>query len=132
MHKTRIEESILEVCERCLAYGERIEGTIRKVTRTKPGKPIIEEWILVDNYGEFIKNTREKMGFDRRQFAEKIGERESIVRRIESYQMTPNRKLIGKFEKFLKIKLTDKYENVSVKNKKKVGELTLGDIVKME
>jgi uncharacterized protein (TIGR00270 family) len=69
---------------------------------------------------------------NREQFAEKIKEKESVIKRIENEEMTPDDPLTYKIEKFLEIKLRIPYEKKYTEKKVKKAELTIGDIIKVE
>ncbi len=60
---------------------------------------------IVDNYGDIVRKAREKMGLTREQLAKILKEKESVIARIENYEMVPDDKLAKKLERVLKIKL---------------------------
>lgn len=131
--KAKIEGSIIEVCEKCLKFGERIEEVkhvSKKVKRL--AKPLPEESVLVDNYGEVIIRARKKMGLRRKEFAQKISEKQSVIRRVEMQEMVPDIKLRKKIENFLGISLKETREEKFVERKTKTGRLTIGDVVEVE
>jgi putative transcription factor len=90
-----------------------------------------EETVFVENYGKLIVEARERMNLTREEFAKKIKEKESVVRRIESEEMVPDDALTKKIEKFLGIKLKKPYEEKPIRKKEIKGELTLGDVVEV-
>ena len=130
----KIEGSKIEVCENCVKYGELVEEVKpKKVLEVKPKDVEIgTEEELKPNYGKIIVEARKKMGLDRKEFARKINEKESIIKRIESERMRPDEKLRKKIENFLGIKLTEVYEKTKVGGKENKVTLTLGDIVEIE
>lgn len=137
MFKAKIEGTVLEVCEECLRYGEKIEEPKRITKIPKKKKlvslpPVEEETVLVNNYGILIIQARKKRNLTREEFAKKINEKESVIRRVESEEMKPDDALTKKIEKFLEIKLRKPYEKKSIQKKQVKGELTLGDIVEIE
>jgi len=91
-----------------------------------------EETVFVDNYGKRIIETRKRMNLTREEFAKKINERESVIKRIENEEMRPNETLTKKIERFLKIKLKQPYEKKKTARKPRKGELTIGDIIEVE
>ncbi len=133
--KAEVEGSIVEVCENCLKFGRKIEEVKPLMIKKKP-KPITtppeEQIILIHNYGKIIKETREKRGLTRKEFAKKISEKESVIRRIEMEEMIPDEKLRKKIENFLDISLTEKYEEKRIESKARRVALTLGDVVEVE
>ena len=106
----------------------------KKVTITLPVKRKVEEeeTVLVDNYEKIIIESRKKMNLTREEFAKKINEKESVIRRVESGEMRPNDALINKIEKFFDIKLKVPYEKAIMGKKETRGKLTLGDVVELK
>jgi len=133
-----VEGSKIEVCESCAKYGNLIEEIKPKEheikNNVKRSFPEFEEPedILKPNYGKLIMQARQKLGLERKKFAMKINEKESIIKRVESQQMTPDEKLQKKIENFLEIKLTEAYERKNLIEKSSKDTLTLGDVVKIE
>ncbi len=105
---------------------------IPKKKKVVPLPPIEEETVLVYNYGMLIIETRKKRNLTREEFAKKINEKESVIRRVESEEMKPDDALTKKIERFLEIKLRKPYEEKPIPKKQAKGELTLGDIVEIE
>lgn len=135
MYRAEIEGTILEVCENCLKFGENLgEIQTSEVKAPVKIKPEIkeEETVFVDNYGELMIESRKKMNLTREEFAKKINEKESLIKRIESEKMRPDDKLTEKIEKFLGIKLKQLFESKHLEKKPMKGELTLGDIVEVK
>lgn len=132
--KAEVEGSIVEVCENCLKFGRKIEE-VKPPIKKKPEPTITlpeEETIMIHNYGKVIKETREKKGLTRNDFAKNIKEKESVIRRIEMEEMVPDEKLKRKIERFLEISLTEKYEEKGIESKSRKETLTLGDVVEVE
>ncbi|MEZ0345498.1 MAG: multiprotein bridging factor aMBF1 [Infirmifilum sp.] len=133
------------VCSRC-ARGKTVLGTVHLGMETsthaaKP-RPVIKslpstyEEIIVDGYGELIRKAREKMGLTRELLAVMVGEKESIIRRIEAEQLEPSIELARKLEKVLKIKLVERYEidDEGYGRSSSLGgyDVTLGDIAEFK
>lgn len=87
--------------------------------------------MLIENYGNVIRNAREKLGMDRKEFAEKLKEKEMFVRRIESNELVPDENMIKKIEKILGINLKEKQSEKFKKMSTKTSDLTIGDIVEI-
>lgn len=130
--KIELEGSIVEVCERCVKFGRRVvEKREYKPTRRKSKGLKIEE--LIPGYGSLIKSYREKIGLTRKEFAERLAEKESVIKRVEEEKMEPTEELRRKIERFLRISLLKKYEEkVRLREKKKKLELTVGDVVELK
>ena len=134
LFKIDVEGSVQEVCEACTKYGEKIPEiqTFERAIISK-NKPIrVEDLFLVENYGKLIREKRKRMGLDRKKFANKIKEKESVIRRVESEEMQPNEALLKKIERFLNINLMEKYENKKYAFKKSGGNLTIGDVLEVD
>ena len=91
-----------------------------------------EDSVFIDNYGKKIIEARERMDLTREEFAKKINEKESMIKRIEHEDMRPNQALTKKIERFLNIRLTETYERKKITSKPAKGKLTLGDIIELE
>jgi putative transcription factor len=89
----------------------------------------LESIVLVSNYNVLIRQAREGMGLTQADLAKLIGEKESIVRRLESGRMSPTLELARKIEKVLKIKLYEKIHQEQEPPKPQGFQLTLGDVV---
>jgi len=129
-----VEDTILEVCEDCLKYGELIESKPVRIAKVK-GIPVVkeeEEIVIIDNYGKKIVEAREKINLTREEFAKRINEKESVIKRVENEEMEPDDKLTEKIEKFLDIKLRVPYEKKKLETKPSKGKLTVGDVVEVK
>ncbi len=133
MNKALVEGSIVDVCDRCVRFGKKISEPVayRPITRKIEFKePEIE---LIYDYGKMIAKIRESKGLTREEFAKRLSEKGSVVRRIEEEQMIPNEELVKKIESFLGIKLMQEYKEGKLhRERKKKSELTFGDIVEIE
>lgn len=128
--KIEIDNSILNVCKDCSRFGTIvIEKKVKKPTSkpmsTSPKKEIEEE--LIENFGEVIRKRREALNISREEFAKKLGEKESVIRRIENGEIYPPYDLLIKIEKLLKISLRTKIEKVTELDIPNMN-LTLGDV----
>ena len=74
----------------------------------------VEEVILAPDFGKIIQRARAKKGLTLKELAEKIFEKESNLKRIESQKATPRDELVAKLEKFLEVKLHKKVEHDDV------------------
>jgi len=133
LFRAKVEGTVLEVCEDCSKYGELIETRPIRVVRVRRKPKLKEdETIIVDNYGKKIIEARKKINLTREEFAKKINEKESVIRRVENEEMEPDDKLTKKIERFLEIKLRKTYEEKPIEKKMRRGKLTLGDILEIE
>jgi putative transcription factor len=132
--KVEVEGAEIEICKNCAAAGNfkiKEERKIYQPIKRKVVLPISEDFDFVQDYGEMIKKAREAKGFSRKELAKILGEKESMVKRIEEEKALPYEKLREKIEKILGIKLLQKYEEI--KKKSKEGKkLTIGDVVEIK
>lgn len=87
---------------------------------------------MVDDYGAKIRKARQKMGMNVEDFARKINEKESVIKKLEKEELNPDRKLIQKIKNALKIELLEVGETpvaARVARRASTGR-TLGDIWK--
>jgi len=101
-----------------------------KIAFLKPYRE--EEIFFIENYGTLIIESRKKKNLTREEFAEKIKEKESVIRRIENEEMMPDEALTKKIEDFLEIKLTKSYEAKKIEKTLKKIELTIGDVIEVK
>jgi putative transcription factor len=150
-----VDGAKLRVCERCRRFGAEVKKQAKKrvispakpvtnppkimqrPTRSKPihPKPIriaISEYDLVDNYPQQLRSARESLKLTQGEFAQKIGERLSIVQKLETGKIRPSDTLIEKIERVLRISLRAPVEEDATSHdyQKSKTELTIGDIAK--
>ena len=135
--------SVLQVCSNCSGLGSEpthresighrayVAQTLEKREQKNRHKEIeIDDFVLVENYGEIVRKARERMNLDHSSLAGKISEKKSILTSVEAGNMKPNEKLLKKLETFLKIKLTEKIEPTNSSPSSSIGEgLTMGDLL---
>jgi putative transcription factor len=132
-----VEGIKMTVCERCSKHGKVIgvlkdRNEMEKKATDMEGKKEIE-LELVDDYGEKIKNERQKKGMTIKQLAATIAEKESYVDRIENEDVIPSEKVARKLEKFFNIKLLEEVVAGSSGIELKGDEaITLGDIIEIK
>ncbi len=135
LYKIRLEGAEMLVCENCKKYGELIsEVSEPKPTKKVVKKPKVEkEEVVVENYAEIIRGIREKLGLTQADFAKKLGERESLMRKIEDGKLIPTIQLAKKIEREFGVHLVEEIDatEFSVKSPEK-EEVTLGDVVDLK
>ncbi|MFH1439932.1 MAG: multiprotein bridging factor aMBF1 [Candidatus Woesearchaeota archaeon] len=149
MVKADIEGAVLVVCKDCGKFGKIISRVktkeeIKKIKKieekrsqedARPVNRLKSEiiQIIVDDYGNLIKNKREKLGLKQKELARMIAEKESLIQNVECEKFVPSINLARKFERFLKIKLVDQHEEKFEKqNKSKDAALTIGDMLSIK
>lgn len=133
--KIIVEGTELTVCPACKKYGsEKVStasqsGAKRVVIKKKKVSTDIEfKDELVDNYNQIIRQEREKRGWSQEQLAKKIQEKESLIKKIENAEITPDPEVVAKLEKLFGIKLKESVPVVKLEKKSSMTP-TLGDIV---
>ncbi|WP_423792777.1 multiprotein bridging factor aMBF1 [Methanocaldococcus indicus] len=120
LYKVSIEGVEMQVCKDCAKFGKtpktysRIGKKKKLITssttyqkRKKPYRDLFDTLPdLREDYGDVIREAREKMGLSIEELAKKLKMKETVLRKFERYELEPNDKEIKILEKFLKIKLT--------------------------
>ncbi len=129
-----VEGSEMIVCSKCKEFGSEKPITEikkiklkKKVNQTQKPIEFVEE--LVENFSQIIRREREKRGWSQAELAKKIQEKESLIRKIENGEITPEPEVVEKLEKLFDIKLREKVPEVKLEMKKSNFTPTLGDVV---
>ncbi|MFX1325511.1 MAG: multiprotein bridging factor aMBF1 [Promethearchaeota archaeon] len=142
-----LEGARITVCDNCAKNGVKIRAPLTSYQTKKnyqkrpsatPKKHTvksreIDELEIIPNYANKIRNVRNSLGLNQDQFAQKLNEKPSLLRRIEAGRVEPTVKLAKKIQEVYKIKLlktTDETE-LNVQDKKFMKKSTgssLGDI----
>ncbi|MDK2824835.1 transcriptional regulator, XRE family [Methanolobus vulcani] len=143
--KVNIDGSELTVCGRCSQYGTAagkrspVSKKIAPVSRrpasaTGSSRPprkapgmIVDE--LIDEYGQAIKEARERKKWSHDQLASKIKEKATLVKKIEREEIVPEDDVRQKIEKALDLKLTERTGDNDWSGERLNRGTTLGDIV---
>lgn len=140
--KAKIEGTVLDVCPNCARFGEVIARPApifsknilapRQATPVRRRREIVQ--VIVENYGQKIKEARERKGLTQEQFAGRLNEKESIIQKMESEHFKPSIKLARKLERVLHVRLVEEYSEsgeIPIPTaKSKTDGFTLGDFVK--
>lgn len=133
------------VCEKCAQLGSmswELQSSKRVNILLKPSSPkalqkrqppsLPEELELVVDFSLRVRRGREEMGLSQEDLGKKIGEKVSVLRKIESGKMAPDYKLAGKLEHILRIKLLAPLSKRKTPSKRlsTPREVTLGDVVR--
>ena len=135
LYNAIIESVELNVCIACSSLGKVVGKIEKKITPKIRYNQIIKEEIetIVENYASKIRNSRESMGLNQKEFAIKINEKESVVHKLETGSMKLSLDLARKLEKNLKLKLIEKFQEESYSNKDiSTEDLTIGDLIKFK
>jgi len=141
-----IEGGKMTVCSRCAQFGNRdwdprertAQQPRRRIPSAAPQRPrsdieVAEAMELVDGYGELIRRTRQRNGMTVEDFAKKLNEKESVVKKLEREELNPSATLIRKVERELGVKLLELAPSASGPVlTKPLGPRTLGDMIKIK
>lgn len=129
----------MQVCPACTPYGtpitEKRRAPARTVTPQKiepySGKDVFKDMDkeLVDDYGEHIREARERQGMSREELGARIGEKTTAIAKIENQELRPSDQKARQLEKTLHITLFQSVEPATVK-RRQVRGLTIGDLLK--
>ena len=108
LNKAEVEGAIVDACDKCARFGQKIlEPTEYKVTTVSFSRMDVVE--SAENYGEMIKRYRESNGMTREDFAKRLSEKISVIKRLEDETMSPDVKLMKKVEMMIGMKLAEDY-----------------------
>jgi len=139
----------MTVCEDCAGFGsvtwetpQPAKSAVKRAVRLPikvpvkkaPQQVLTQTLELVDDFNLRVRKAREKLGFSHEDLGRKIGERVSVLRKIESKKIFPDDKLAQKLEHALKVKLLAPLEEPKVPS---VGlslprGATLADVVRLK
>ena len=113
--ETQIDGVKMLVCSHCKSFGQNSQTISKKPfqiqTKEKPlGRELDEGLEISQEFGQKIRNARQKLGLTLKELASKLYEKESTLQRIENNSLLPSETQIKKLEKELKIKLKEKKE----------------------
>jgi putative transcription factor len=136
LFRTSIEGSFIEVCRACTSFGKVVSSQHHAQTQIKP-TPLPQELeepaeTLVADFGQRIKQAREKLGLEQKDFAQKVSEKMSMIHKMETGAFKPSISLAHKLEKMLHIQLIETAAIESAQTPKAHSDqVTIGDLIKL-
>ncbi|WP_292461163.1 multiprotein bridging factor aMBF1 [Methanothermococcus sp.] len=145
LRTVKIEGVEMQVCDECAKFGVSPKSYSRKPkkflgrgapqtkkTIRRPKRDLFDSLkMIVEDYGDVIKEARMKKGMDLKELAKRVGIKESTLHKIERNELEPEEKYVKRLEKELNITLYEEgeqeYNTCSSRN-----EFTLGDFVKIK
>lgn len=122
-----IEGAELSVCGECARLGAR-KIVARALPKRRRKMVVSEEMELVSDFAERIRGAREKLGLSIADLAMKIGEKASVVKRLEQGKISPDSELSAKLEHSLGLKLYMPKAEPPVKTISRKREFSIGDL----
>ncbi|XRO75543.1 multiprotein bridging factor aMBF1 [Methanocaldococcus sp. 28A] len=149
LYKVMIEGSEMYVCKECAKFGKspktysrfgKKTTIIGKGSISSTNKPVKKRKrdifdtlpMLREDYGDVIREAREKRGLTIEDLAKKLKMKASTLQKFERYELEPNEREIKILEKELKITLTENVgEESSYYGSRDEDGFTLGDFIKI-
>ncbi len=117
----------------------RLDGLMAMIKRAKKpaGSLPGEDLELVENYGELVREARIRTGLTQEELASQVGEKATVIKKIEHGELRPSIELARKLEKILRIRLLVPAEEEPSSEIRKYlvkpgasGGVSLGDLLK--
>lgn len=135
-----IGKAKLIVCDDCKRFGKPASFVDNKQAKPKPVSNFIKPKKVIttnipevnvrEDYAEVIRKARENLGITQDILASSVGEKLSIIKKIEAGKMKPTIDLAKKLERFLKINLIEIESNVEYAEKKaSKSDITVADVL---
>lgn len=127
--KTKIEGAVMQTCDSCAEMGEKV-NTQKKKKKKKKRRRKSSQKTLANDYGSRVKEAREDKELSISELSDSLNEKTSVIKKIETEDLKPDKPLAGKLSKELDIELyvnpevTD-YDDTSDGDTRKA---TLGDV----
>lgn len=125
-----IEGAVMRVCSHCARLGSQqtrgvpkaMGGGLRKPRSLEPmharhkqftpGAGGEEELTLVPDYSVVVKRARERVGWTQEELGRRVGEKASVISKIETGRLRPSIALAKKLEHVLKVRLITSIEEI--------------------
>ena len=152
-YRSIIDGAKLIVCSECSQFAssswkpesKKPASASKKISKLTPSAPITRRQLmpknkdiivngleLIEDYSQKIRKGREQLNLTHEILSRKIGERVSVLQKLETGKMIPNLALVKKLENTLKVKLLETLPEITTSDKvitKNKYDLTLGDVV---
>lgn len=100
--KVKIEGAKLNVCDSCSDMGKEVETKKKQTNKKKKSGSSTpkrrKEKVLAQDYGQRIKKAREEEPLSIKEVADDLNEKESLIKKIESEKLKPDKALAQKLE----------------------------------
>lgn len=145
--RATIEGAKMVVCGRCVGLSSaswelppqrRVKGGVKsfspRVVRKKLPQEPVQELEVVGDFGLRVRQGREKLGLGHEDLGRRIGEKVSVLRKVESGSLVPDHGLAGKLEHALRVKLLVPLSKSKVPSAHKLQPrgVTLGDVARVK
>ena len=143
--KVKVEGAKMLVCRSCQRLGKPYQedpvlqqprpGIIRLTRtpiRTTELPKEIQELDVAENFAGIIRKRRMKLGMSQEDLAKRVKEKLSVIQKIETGKIAPDTQLCRELQHELKIKLLVPRKETPPPKMTALGEVTLGDIIKIK
>jgi len=119
-HRVIIEGAKLTTCAQCAELGsaewkpdpKSLKVSLKtgptrqlKTRRTRRSREIREDLTIIENFGSIVRKARQRLNLSQEDLGRKIGEKVSVIRKIEVERIIPSERLARKLEHALGVKL---------------------------
>ncbi len=144
-----VDGALLKVCPAC--YNRlRKQGKVQEVPQPRttsiprtqkrwiktrvPRRILEEEYDIVEDYAERIRRARQRLGWSQAVLAQKVREKENVIKRIEAGRLKPSIELARRLEKILGITLLEPIidEELGSFGGSNEDYFTIGDLIRIK
>ncbi|ADI32638.1 multiprotein bridging factor aMBF1 [Staphylothermus hellenicus] len=144
-----VDNAVLRVCPQCyrrlMKQGkvkeviEPVKRPVKKTSRIQrvrtriPRRLLEESYDIVEDYAERIRRARQRLGWTQAVLAQKVREKENVIKRIEAGRLKPSLELARRLERILKITLLEPIvEEPITSTDNEEDYYTIGDFIKIK
>lgn len=106
-----VDGAILSVCDKCARFGEKVvlrqSPPVKRSTMVTREPMFDENLVVSEDYYILIKKAREALGLTQEELGRKLGEKTSVISKLETGKLKPSIPLAKKIEHILKIKILE-------------------------
>ena len=129
-----IEGARMMVCPECARFGREWRPPPPRQRRRR--RDLLEEMERlqpVEGYGDLIRRAREGLELTQEELGMRLGEKASVIGKLEREELVPDRRLADKLRRVLRIEvLAPESSTPAVFGLGKPPEVTLGDLIKVK
>jgi len=130
-----IEGARMMVCPECARFGTEWRPPPSRPKRRRRVDLLeeVERLQPVEGYGDLIRRARERLGLTQEELGMKLGEKASVIRKLEREELIPDRRLAEKLRRVLRIEvLAPETTSPTIIRVGKPPEVTIGDLIKLD
>lgn len=128
--KAKVEETVLDVCDKCIKFGKEVNKVEYRVPARKLPKLEGSEQVMVKDFHKVLRKAREKRKLTQEELAKKLNEKLSVIKRIED-GWHPSNKLAQKLERFFNVKIREEAVELLTEKVGDARKITIGDVVEI-